>query len=142
MDEKRNLIEGENSEGNKIFISVKKINIKKTLHDYKLEEAVGYTNIENADRRKYEITLPKGTGCILIQITDTGAGIDRKNISRIFDPFFTTKTNGTGLGLPMVKRTINAHHGIVTVECKKGIGTTFSIFIPLLNDGDSFPNHI
>lgn len=144
IDEKRNSTEGENSDniGNKIFISVKKINLKKTLHDYKLEEAVGYTDIENADRSKYEIILPRGTECILLQITDTGAGIDRKNISRIFDPFFTTKTNGTGLGLPMVKRTVNAHRGIVTVECKKGIGTTFSIFIPLLNDGDSFPNHI
>lgn len=144
IDEKRNSTEGKNSDniGNKIFISVKKINLKKTLHDYKLEEAVGYTDIENTDRSKYEITLPKGTECILIQITDTGAGIDRKNISRIFDPFFTTKTNGTGLGLPMVKRTINAHRGIVTVECKKGMGTTFSIFIPLLNYNDSFPNHI
>ena len=143
IDEKRNSHEDiENNTENKIFISVKKIHLKKTLHDYKLEEAVGYINIENADRNKYEIILPKGTECILLQITDTGAGIDRKNISKIFDPFFTTKTNGTGLGLPMVKRTINAHRGIVTVECKKGVGTTFSIFLPLLNDGDSFPNHI
>ncbi len=145
IDEKNNSSESINFEKdavNKIGISVRKINLKKTLHDYKLEEAIEYTHIENADRNKYEIILPKGTECILLQITDTGGGIDRKDISRIFDPFFTTKTNGTGLGLPMVKRTINAHRGIITVESKKGAGTTFGIFIPLLNEGDSFPKHI
>ena len=130
-----------NSENN-IFISVRKINLKKTLHDFKFEDASGYTNIENSDRSKYEIILLKGTECILLQITDSGTGIDRKNISKIFDPFFTTKTNGTGLGLPMVKRTINAHHGIITVESKKGAGTTFNIFIPFYNERNSFQEHI
>ncbi len=145
IDEKRNLMESleQNTNGaNEIFISVRKVNLKKTLHDYKLEEAVGYTNIENADRSKYEIILPKGTECINLQITDTGAGIENKNISKIFDPFFTTKTNGTGLGLPMVKRTINAHRGILTVESKKGTGTTFSIYFPLSNEDYQFPEHL
>ncbi len=122
-----------NNEVNEITISIRKVILKKTLRDYKLEETAGYTQIENADRDKYEIILPKGTGCILLKITDTGLGVDSKNISRIFDPFFTTKTNGTGLGLPMVKRTINAHKGIVSVESKKGTGTTFNIYIPVRN---------
>jgi len=145
IDEKRNLSEDSNQETeaiNEISISIEKTILKKTLHDYKLENAENYSQIENTDRIKYEIILPKGTGCILLQITDTGMGIDRKNISRIFDPFFTTKANGTGLGLQMVKRTINAHKGIITVESKKGAGTTFRIFIPLANDGSSFPNFI
>ncbi len=145
IDEKRNSLE-DMEQGkdlnNEISISIKKAILKKTLRDYKLEEAVGYTNIEEADRNRYEIVLHKGTECILLQITDTGTGIDGKNISKIFDPFFTTKTNGTGLGLPMVKRTINAHRGIITVESKKGRGTTFNIFVPLLNEGYPLPEHL
>ena len=145
IDEKRNSPENfeQKADGvNEIIISVRKATLKKTLHDFKLEEAAGYTQIENADRNKYEIILSKGTECILLQITDTGTGMDGKNITRIFDPFFTTKTNGTGLGLPMVKRTINAHRGIVTVESIKGTGTTFYIYIPVQNNGHPFPVHI
>ncbi len=145
IDEKRNSLEDtELNEGgnNEISISIRKVILKKTLRDFKLEEAVGYTNIEDADRNRYEIILRRGTECILTQITDTGTGIESANITRIFDPFFTTKTNGTGLGLPMVKRTINAHHGIVTVESKKGMGTTFNIYIPLLNESYSLPEHL
>ncbi len=144
IDEKRNREENfESSSGtNEIFISVKKIILKKTLHDYKLEAAAGYTQMDNEERTKYELTMLKGTECILVQITDSGTGIDNKNVARIFDPFFTTKTNGTGLGLPMVKRTINAHRGIITVESKKGTGTTFNIYIPLQNEKYSLPEHL
>ncbi len=144
IDEKNSSLESsQHTNGNnEIYISVKKVILKKALHDYKLEEAAGYTNIDDEDRSKYEINLAKGTECILLQITDTGTGIESNNIEKIFDPFFTTKTNGTGLGLPMVKRTINAHRGIVTVESKKGSGTTFSIFLPLNNESYIFPKRL
>jgi len=137
IDEKRNSLEdNEQNEtiSNEIYIAVRKVSLKRTLHDFKLDEASGYTNIEDADRNKYEIILPRGTECILLQITDTGTGIESKHIAKIFDPFFTTKTNGTGLGLPMVKRTINAHRGIVTVESKNGSGTAFNIYVPLVKE--------
>ncbi len=80
---------------------------------------------------KREITIPKGTECILIEISDNGIGIDENFISRIFEPFFTTKEKGSGLGLSIVKRTINSHNGIISVSSKKGIGTTFKIYLPL-----------
>ncbi len=145
IEEKRSSVENAGSgfeERNQISISVKKIMLKKTLHDYRLDEAAGYTQVEITERSKYEITLSKGSECIYLQITDTGTGIESKNITKIFDPFFTTKTNGTGLGLPMVKRTINAHWGIVTVESKTGSGTSFNIYIPLLNESYSLPEHL
>ena len=55
-------------------------------------------------------------GCVLITIADNGPGIERGASSRIFDPFFTTKPNGTGLGLPMVKRAVSAHGGVVSIS--------------------------
>jgi signal transduction histidine kinase len=86
---------------------------------------------DQSDPRGHEVVLKRGSECGLIRIQDTGCGIDPSQLLRIFDPFFTTKPYGTGLGLPMLKRTINAHGGIVTVTSKKNQGTSFNIYLPL-----------
>ncbi len=67
-----------------------------------------------------------------ISITDTGSGIEERDLPRIFDPFFTTKEvgKGTGLGLSIVYSVVKAHGGIVTVSSLKGQGTTFTIYLP------------
>ncbi|WP_372677005.1 response regulator [Desulfosarcina sp.] len=67
-----------------------------------------------------------------ISVTDTGAGMDEKNIQRIFEPFYTTRPmgEGTGLGLASVFGIIKKHKGIITVDSQVGKGTTFSIYIP------------
>lgn len=119
-----------NNHKKEINIFIKKVNLKKTLHDFSFED-----NIENKDEplTRKEIILKKGSACALIEINDNGSGIENKDLSRIFDPFFTTKPNGTGLGLPMVKRTINAHNGIITAESQKRKGTTFNLFLPIKN---------
>jgi PAS domain S-box-containing protein len=72
----------------------------------------------------------------VIKIKDTGVGIEPKFISRIFDPFYTTKTKtqGTGLGLAMVYNIVQQHRGFIDVDSHPGIGTTFSIYLPQLED--------
>jgi signal transduction histidine kinase len=86
---------------------------------------------EGVPARGAEIVLQKGLDCVSVSVGDNGPGIDRAIVRRIFDPFFTTKTSGTGLGLPMVKRTVNAHGGIVTVRSTKGKGAVVEILLPL-----------
>ena len=54
----------------------------------------------------------------MVLVSDDGPGIDPDAIQRIFEPFFTTKAQGTGMGLPVVKRIIEAHGGRVTVESR------------------------
>ncbi len=66
---------------------------------------------------------------VLIQVIDSGKGIDKKDLTRIFDPYFTTKPFGTGLGLAIVHKIVEAHGGKIEVISNKGQGTVFSIFL-------------
>lgn len=68
--------------------------------------------------------------CVVIDISDTGPGIQEENIGRLFEPFFTTKATGAGLGLSIVSSTVQRHGGEVMVRSVIGRGTTFSVFIP------------
>jgi len=68
----------------------------------------------------------------MIEFIDTGTGIDADDVSKIWEPFFTTKPEGkgTGLGLPICRRTIEEHRGTIQVESTCGQGTTFRILLP------------
>ncbi len=72
---------------------------------------------------------------VLLTLTDTGIGIDRKNLDRIFEPFFTTKEFGqsTGLGLSTVMGIIKGHRGFVNVSSTVGKGTQFKVYLPAVN---------
>jgi CheY-like chemotaxis protein len=72
----------------------------------------------------------------IIRIRDTGVGMESKVIAKIFDPFFTTKkmNGGTGLGLAMVYNIIQQHNGFIDVYSEPGIGTTFNVLLPKLEN--------
>jgi signal transduction histidine kinase/CheY-like chemotaxis protein len=76
--------------------------------------------------------LPAGPAVVL-EVSDTGHGIERALVSQVFEPFFTTKPlgRGTGLGLAAVAGTVKTHGGRVEVESEVGAGTTFRVFLPL-----------
>ncbi len=66
-----------------------------------------------------------------VVVADTGCGIPPETIREIFKPFYTTKQRGTGIGLTLAHRVIEAHGGLIEVESQPGEGTTFRISIPL-----------
>ncbi len=81
------------------------------------------------------VDLKEDGGYTSFIIKDTGTGIEPEIIDRIFDPFFTTKPTGTGLGLTITARIVQAHGGFINVESRPGEGTTFILSIPsLLSD--------
>ena len=89
--------------------------------------------MEARPEKKITVRLKQGkTGYARIEIEDTGTGIPEDVKKRIFEPFFTTKPagKGTGLGLSVSYGIVKDHKGILDVESKEGVGTTFIIQLP------------
>jgi PAS domain S-box-containing protein len=87
---------------------------------------------------KYDI--PPGK-YVRISITDEGTGIKKEHLDKIFDPFFTTKEDvGSGMGLASSYGIIENHRGLITVYSEEGKGTTFSIYLPAVDDEDDACN--
>jgi two-component system sensor histidine kinase PilS (NtrC family) len=74
---------------------------------------------------------PGGSDGVEIVVEDTGVGVPPEQVPRLFEPFYTTKPSGTGLGLAIVHRIMEDHGGEIRVESEPGIGTRFSITIPV-----------
>ncbi len=66
---------------------------------------------------------------VVVTIADHGPGIPEDLRQRVFEPYFTTKRDGTGLGLALVRQTVETHHGTITVSETRGGGATFSIVL-------------
>jgi signal transduction histidine kinase len=76
------------------------------------------------------LAVKPGPSGIAITVTDNGPGISRDVRRKIFDPFFTTKAHGTGLGLPITKKHIEAHGGRLRVRSAPEKRTTFEVLLP------------
>jgi PAS domain S-box-containing protein len=92
--------------------------------------------IKEGSEAQYDLPTPGKYA--LISVADTGTGIDKKSLGSIFEPFYTTKEigKGTGLGLSIVYGIIKQHNGSILVSSKPGEGTTFNIYLPLLEGND------
>ena len=95
-------------------------------------------NAQDAMGEKGTLTINvyKEHSKVKIEFIDTGKGIPEENLKKVFDPFFTTKPvgKGTGLGMSISYRVINDHHGTIEVESKVGVGTKFTITLPINQD--------
>jgi two-component system sensor histidine kinase PilS (NtrC family) len=67
---------------------------------------------------------------VCLTVEDRGPGIPPEDVMRVFDPFYTTRAGGSGLGLALVYRAVEAHGGRVIVDTPEGGGTTFAVYLP------------
>jgi signal transduction histidine kinase len=74
-------------------------------------------------------TRPAGLG-VLLELIDTGPGMDPETLGKVFQAFYTTKQGGSGLGLPTARKIIEAHGGTIDVESAPGRGTKVTIWLP------------
>ena len=89
-----------------------------------------------ADTRRIEVFIDNGTQAgarrsATVRVRDNGCGIPAEKIDRIFNPFFTTKEKGTGLGMAISKKIVEAHEGSINVVSEAGHGAEFIVTLPL-----------
>lgn len=77
------------------------------------------------------VSTVRDGGFAVINVVDTGEGIDQQQIDRVLEPYFSTKKGGTGLGLPTVRRVAEDHGGTLTMQSEPGKGTQFSLRLPI-----------
>jgi signal transduction histidine kinase len=88
-----------------------------------------------AEGRRIELFLENGDRRATVRVRDNGAGIAPEKLERIFNPFFTTKETGTGLGMAIAKKIVEAHQGTIEAVSQPGSGTEFRVSIPLPTSG-------
>lgn len=93
-----------------------------------LESIEGDGKVDVRVRR--ETDAERAQTVAIVEVEDTGCGIDEDDLMRVFNPFFTTRAGGTGLGLPAVRRIARAHGGRVDVVSSPGHGSVFTIRLP------------
>jgi PAS domain S-box-containing protein len=74
---------------------------------------------------------------VVLEITDTGCGMDTGTLHRLFDPYFTTKPNNRGLGMAEVMGIVKGHHGALFVVSQLGKGTTIQVMLPVLKENQA-----
>lgn len=85
---------------------------------------------EEIENPRVVVTVFESDGNVTIEVADNGKGIEKAVKDLIFEPKFTTKTSGMGLGLPMVKRIIEAYEGSIKFVSKPEKGTVFTVILP------------
>lgn len=81
--------------------------------------------------RRIDVAIDNGGGRATVRVRDNGPGIAGDKIDRIFNPFFTTKDTGTGLGMAIAKKIVEAHEGTIDVASEPGRGTEFVVALPV-----------
>lgn len=102
-----------------------------------LENAVKYSG----ENRKIEVRARTEGARVAVDVTDNGTGIERKDLKRIFERFYRAddllarRTEGSGLGLSIARRIVDAHGGRLTVRSRPGHGSTFTVELPAAKPG-------
>jgi signal transduction histidine kinase len=105
---------------------------RKKLRRRCLLDAPHFAGVTSCGRR----TLMDGG--VLVEVRDSGPGIDSKNPERVFEPFYTTKTGGVGMGLSICRSIINGHGGRLWAEANDRHGAVFQFILPSADYGSDF----
>ncbi len=113
-----------------IFIMADKGNLMRVLNNL----AINASQSIPSDRRgiiRASLYLNENGEKAVLRVGDNGGGIPEEVIPKIFEPNFTTKTTGSGIGLAISKRIVEAHDGVIYFETRQEVGTDFFVVLPV-----------
>lgn len=118
------------------------LNLDFDADDLKLRQAI-INLLKNAAENsssgsRMELQIFSEDPLLHIFVKDHGCGIDARQMVHIFEPFHTTKSYGTGLGLPIVKNIMEAHHGTISINSSPDTGTVVHLTLPLTQQSVDF----
>ena len=108
-----------------------KVNMQKNLFQIAISHLLNNALEAAPDGEAVSISTYQREENAVIEISDSGHGINEEDMANIFDPMFSTKEKRFGMGLPLVKRIVSEHMGDISVESKPGENTLFRIELPL-----------
>ncbi len=117
-----------------IYVTISKDNLKQIFLNIMLNAIDAIKGKDSSENKSKKITIriSNDYNKSLIEIEDTGVGIDPENIDNIFEPFYSTKDKGTGLGLPIVNNLVVANGGEISIKSQPNVGTKFLITMPIV----------
>lgn len=114
-----------------LFLNVNPKEIKQVLLNMIQNAFDAIQESVNRNRGRVRIHAKKNENSVIIAVSDNGKGMEPAVSAKVFEPFFTTKSHGTGLGMSVCRRIIEERGGRIEVESRTGVGSTFSIMLPL-----------
>jgi signal transduction histidine kinase len=111
-------VKGNRNELRQVFLNL-------ALNSIQAQVAGGTVDFTGYEQKK------QGRQWAVVRVSDKGSGMNPKDLARAFEPFHTTKEKGSGLGLFVVKRIVDAHSGRVSIDSHRGVGTTVEIRLPV-----------
>jgi len=109
--------------------------IENALHAMPGDGRLSVTAWQSAVRSQQATSItrqpPASHPSVILEISDTGVGMDQEALTKIFEPYFSTKATGTGLGLTIAKRNVELNDGTIEVRSQRGVGTNVTIFLPV-----------
>ena len=133
-----------NFDNRKIDINLPQLPVSLMLDTEKISRVI-HNLVSNAckytpEKEKISILVARTDGEVIFQIMDNGQGMNREQLENLFQPYYRTEgakeshIEGRGLGLYIVKMLVEAHDGTVEVESALGIGSTFTVYLPIQAD--------
>ncbi|PJF36461.1 MAG: hypothetical protein CUN49_05345 [Candidatus Thermofonsia Clade 1 bacterium] len=112
--------------------------------DNLIANALNYTPANGEVRVQLSTQAENGLTVAIIKVSDNGVGIPPEALVHIFEPFFRARTvqnvRGTGLGLTIAKQIVELHRGVISVESREGVGSTFTVRLPIQRHPDNNAN--
>ncbi len=115
---------------NPIPVKGDRVQLQQVVLNLVLNAVEAMNSVEEGARELSIRTEQNQTGGVLVEVRDSGPGIDREHLERVFEPFYTTKTSGVGMGLSICRSIIVAHGGRLWVDVNEPRGAIFRFTLP------------